>query len=126
MSIDNINRFEEVAAHYGVEFAKKQPRFEIVEEMQKLREWLDQNGIEWEDESDENFCYLWIVRTHFTYKDHHVSVVNGYGTYGGFNSFETDNEGLLEMMIGEIDENSENDPIGYLTADQVITYLEEL
>ena len=126
MSIDNINRFEEVSAHYGVEFAKKQPRFEIVEEMQKLREWLDQNGIEWKDISDEHFCYLWIVRTHFTYKDRHISVINGYGTYGGFNHFETDNKGLLEMMIGEIDENSVNEPIGYLTADQVITYLKEL
>ena len=94
--------------------------------MQKLREWLDQNGIEWKEKSDEDFCYLWIVRTKFTYKDRHVSVINGYGTYGGFNTLETDNEGLLEMMIGEIDENSANEPIGYLTADQVITYLEKL
>lgn len=95
------------------------PPFYICDEMKKLRKWLDKEGIEWEDNTEKNYCSGWMVRTYFTYKDNFVSVVNGYGSYGGFSSFHPKNEDLLEMMV------SENEPIGRLTADQVITYLEK-
>ena len=95
------------------------PPFYICDEMKKLREWLDKEGIKWEDATDKDYCFGWMARTHFTYKDNFVSVINGYGSYGGFSRFEPHNKDLLEMMIGE------NEPIGYLTADQVITNLEK-
>ena len=48
---------------------------EICEEMQKLRDWLDENGINWEDNSEELSRYdlvpeykMWIVRTQFKKK----------------------------------------------------------
>lgn len=116
MSIEN-KKLATVLLSSG--FAINCPSFYICDEMKNLREWLDKNGIKWEDKSDKDYCFGWMARTHFTYKDHFVSVVNGYGSYGGFNRFDP-NEDLLEMMIGE------NDPIGWLTADQVITYLEKL
>lgn len=64
---------------------------QVCKEMQKLRDWLDENKIPWEDVS-EDFCRfnlnkieheMWICRTHFNIKGHKVSVINGYGTYGG-------------------------------------------
>ena len=46
------------------------------------------------------------------------SVINGYGSYGGFNSFEKENQGLLEIWADlKINAGS---PEGYLTADEII------
>lgn len=69
----------------------------IVEEMKKFRELLDQNKIEWIDDSEAMDTELYICRTHP--KNHERwSVVNGFGTYGGYSMWEK-NEGLLEAMI---------------------------
>lgn len=83
------------------------------QEMIKLRQMLDNMGIEWEDVSckDVSSYYvtidLSIYRTHFEYKGRHISVITGHGTYGG-------NEGLLEMWDGN------GEPEGWLTAKKVI------
>lgn len=95
---------------------------EVVEEMKKLRELLDEKQIVWEDKSDvfgpsEMPCN-WICRTWFKYHGKRVSCINGLGTYGGYD-FEK-NRGLIEMMIW-----GEDDPIGYLTAENCIEILEK-
>lgn len=72
----------------------------IVEEMKKFRELLDQNKIEWIDDSEAMDTELYICRTHP--KNHkRWSVVNGFGTYGGYSMWEKKNEGLLEVMIDD-------------------------
>lgn len=52
----------------------------IVDEMKKFRELLDQNGIEWIDDSEALNTKYYICRTH----PKRWSVVNGFGTYGGY------------------------------------------
>lgn len=110
---------------------------EVCKEMQKLRDWLDENEICWEDVSEDfgkgipsEIDYeLWICRTHFEVKGHEISVINGYGTYGGYGIFSKDNQGLLETMGLWYGDDSVK---GYLTAEEVInkvkgfiSYLEE-
>lgn len=77
---------------------------EICEEMQKLRDWLDENKIEWEDHSetstDDKEYNPWICRTWFDIKNKRISVINGYYTYGGISIIDGKNEGLLEVMGG--------------------------
>lgn len=102
---------------------------QVCKEMQKLRDWLDENKIPWEDVS-EDFCRfnlnkieheMWICRTHFNIKGHKVSVINGYGTYGGYGIISEENQGLLETMglwYGK------DDVKGYLTAEEVINKIE--
>lgn len=69
----------------------------ICDEMKKFRELLDQNQIEWVDDSKELDTERYICRTHP--KNHkRWSVVNGFGTYGGYD-FDKKNEGLLEVML---------------------------
>lgn len=93
----------------------------MVEEMIKLREKLDDLKIEWVDKSFKSKFKMggkvYIDRIHFDYNDKHYSVINGYGTYGGYGINSNKNEGLLEMMIDS------NAPEGYLTADKVIEKL---
>lgn len=55
----------------------------IVDEMKKFRELLDKNGIEWVDDSEEERDDVWICRTHSKNHDR-WSVINGIGTYGGY------------------------------------------
>ena len=93
----------------------------IVEEMKKLREYLDDHKIQWKDDSSES-CGLWMCRTHFTVRKNFWSVINGYGSYGGFDTFSPKNKGLLELMTNEV---NGGEPVGYLTADEVIRYMEE-
>lgn len=119
---------------------------EVVAEMQKLRDELDKRGIKWFDKSDDwgkkmrqlvpeetpkfdNVVALWecewMVRTHFLFKGHSVSCINGFGSYGGMNIALNDdgeyfNYGLIEMMI------SGNDPVGYLTCEEVFSLLDNL
>ena len=88
----------------------------ICEEMQKLRDWLDDEGIEWYDDSDESEMF-WMARTKFAVNTTTFSVINGTGSYGGCVSWDSDNQGLLECMING------NEPYGYLTADEVIAYV---
>ena len=81
---------------------------EICEEMQKLRDWLDENGINWEDNSEDLSRHMpsdlvpeyemWIVRTQFKIKNDFISVINGHGTYGGYGIISEENQGLLEVM----------------------------
>lgn len=103
----------------------------LCKEMKKLRAELDKRGIPWTDNSkittDEelqrctrlyfslpaSYYDTSIYRTKFTYNGKQYSVINGYGTYGGYEPWNGKNNNLLEMMIDD------NDPIGWLTADDV-------
>lgn len=87
-------------------------------EMIKLRQMLNDRGIEWEDVSDVYPQFkFYIHRTHFTFDEIKYSVINGCGTYGGYDSFDHVNEGLLELMGGGI---NGGEPVGWLTAEQVL------
>lgn len=83
-------------------------KYSPCEEMVKLRNWLDQKKIKWWDLSDEKIC-----RTKFVVDGNVFSIVNGHGTYGHLN-------GLLEMMVLAV-----TGPIGWLTAQAVIDFIEE-
>ena len=92
----------------------------MVEEMIKLRKVLDNSNIEWEDKSEkwklEQGGSLGIDRTHFNYKGQKISVINGFGTYGGY-TFGNENKGLLELSMNG------REPIGNLTAREVVDEL---
>ena len=102
----------------------------MIEEMIKFRELLDDRNIEWTDESWN--CKLAmggeldIYRTHFVIKGHEFSVINGFGTYGGYFGNKEDNLGKLELMElgGGLYNNGET--VGHLFADDVIKELEEV
>lgn len=78
-------------------------------EMEVLRIFLSEEGIDWEDKSDQFIC-----RTKFVFRENHYSVINGLGTYGGQMNASEYNQGLLEVMIDD------NEPIGWQTAEQVV------
>lgn len=90
-------------------------KFYVCNEMQMFRNYLNESNIHWSDVSD-NLGEIWICRTHFNHDGNLVSVIHGYGTYGGFNHWETD-KGLLEVMIGS------NVPVGNLTAEEAVKYI---
>lgn len=93
----------------------------VCEEMQKLRDWLDQNSIQWSDVSDDFSDGCWICRTHFYIGVHKVSVINDNGTYGGFIcGKEQSNAGLLEVWA-----DRSGEPVGYLTAEDAIQLLKD-
>ena len=54
--------------------------------------------------------------------NHKISVVNGDGTYGGYSWFEPENKGSLEVMSNIL---NDGEPIGYLTADELIKILQD-
>ena len=94
----------------------------VCEEMQKLRQMFDAKKIKWIDKSEEmpsSSFTMWNCRTHFEYNGHYYSVINGFGTYGGWFGLnegvnESENMGLLELAEGY-------DVIkGWITAEQVI------
>ena len=99
--------------------------FEICEEMKKLRNLLDEKNIKWTDATEEMSDLVKIARTHFEYKGYKVSVVNGFGTYGGWSGAnigadeEKDNLGLLECYIPYA-----GDLCGWLTAEEVMKFIE--
>ena len=109
----------------------------MCEEMKKLRNKLDRMGIAWEDRSDirsderikyqsehgipEEFADLSIFRTHFLYKGVHFSVINGWGTYGGYDAYTDTNAGLLEVMYSD-----KEIVVGCLTADAVISLMKSI
>lgn len=67
---------------------------------------------------------MWICRTHFEFKGLKISVINGFGTYGGWfgvnpGMTEDENMGLLEIMI----EDSEQ--VGWLKAENIMEILGE-
>jgi len=96
----------------------KYPDFYVCDEMKSLREKLDEMKISWKDCSDKLKDGGWICRTHFYYKGRRWSVIHGYSSYGGYN-FHVQDEKLLELY------DNKNSPIGWLTADKVISILEE-
>lgn len=91
--------------------------FRVCEQMSKLRQMLNEKGVHWEDHSQESENF-WICRTRFKHKGVEVSVINGFGTYGGFNIVNPNNMGLLEMWI-----QSESNPEGFLSAKQIMEKL---
>lgn len=67
---------------------------------------------------------MWFCRTHFEYKGIEWSVINGFGTYGGWfganpGATEENNMGLLELW-----EHS-SDPKGWLRAEDVMKEIEK-
>lgn len=100
----------------------------VCNEMQQLRNLLDEKNIPWEDCSEdmthaENWP-MWFCRTHFEYKGIKWSAINGFGSYGGWHGLnpgntEKENLGLLELW------NHESEPKGYLTADDVMKEIEK-
>lgn len=94
----------------------------ICKEMNKLRQYLDDKGIKWKDESIE-LLNLWICGTHFEINNCIWLVTNGYGTYGGWKGIEESNENLLELKTNAVNNGY---LVGWLTADNVIGYIEEL
>lgn len=99
----------------------------VCEQMQQLRNLLDEKNIPWEDHSEDETrdkdWPMWFCRTWFEYKGIKWSVINGFGTYGGWfganpGASEEENLGLLELW------NHESDPKGYLTADDVMKEIE--
>ena len=89
----------------------------MVAEMHKLRQLLNESGIAWEDCSTGPDVYLPIDRTHFEHGGFSWSVVNGYGSYGGWDYMRTKNEGFLEVMSNAL---NDGDPLGWLTAEEVM------
>lgn len=86
----------------------------ICEEMQLFREALDARGVEWVDRSD--YGGQPITRTHFVVDGQKWSVINGYGTYGGYIPGLYENRGLLEVYALE----SNEEETGWLTAAEAI------
>lgn len=100
----------------------------VCDEMKKLRQMLDEKNIPWHDASDvmseSKDWPMWICRTHFEYEGVKISVVNGFGTYGGWyganpGMTEDKNMGLLEIMI------EDNEPVGWLKAEDIMKILRE-
>lgn len=95
----------------------------ICKEMQALRDWLDGHGIAWQDRSDpsEKFTgdFYGTARTKFKIGSTEYSVINGFGTFGGHNGYDLKDQGLLELMIDW------SEPIGYLTATDIIKMIGE-
>lgn len=89
-------------------------KFEIVPEMRIFRDMLEELKVDWVDASDRGD--LPICRTHFWHNNNRWSVINGFGSYGGYYHGEC-NKGLLEIY----DWNSE--PTGYLTAKEAIAII---
>lgn len=87
----------------------------MVREFKKFIEELEKRGIEYTDRSDKNNLYK-IDRIRFKYEGYEWSVINGYGTYGGFISFDANNQGLLE--IWKI--YSGEEPIGFLRCHEAV------
>lgn len=88
--------------------------------MKKNIPWHDASEIM----SESKEWPVWICRTHFEHKGLKISVVNGFGTYGGWagaNSGmeEDENMGLLEIMI------EDNDPVGWLKAEDIMEVMGE-
>ena len=105
----------------------------VCAEMQKLREWLDEKNIKWEDRS-QDWSHLtgaiyksmpshWMVRTHFFINDNLVAIINGFGTIGGYHFQEEENEGLLQFCSALY---NHGESIGSLNADSVIEIIEGL
>lgn len=87
--------------------------FPVTDEMNRFINLLNQNDIEWFDNSD---CFF--RRTHIPVNDKIVSVIIGYTSYGS-------DEGLLEISVPDSEYEE-----GYLTAEeameQVTAYIQRV
>ena len=91
-----------------------------MEEMEKLRKALDEAGIEWTDHSAlEPISNKALTRTRFFVDGKLWSVVHGRGTYGGIDWNDKDH-GLLEAWQIGGEGSKEEEPEGWLTAEQVL------
>lgn len=99
----------------------------VCKEMQKLRDWLDENGIEWIDDSLDmpniKLMNFWICRTHFELCGYEWSVINGCGTWGGFRTYAGYNMGLLEVKTNYINGGQ---PKGFMIFEDVLEFMERL
>lgn len=100
-------------------------RVEVCEEMKKLRKWLDEQGIQWFDDSDDPEIIgkkYQICRTKFEIGNYDFSVIHGFGTYGGkwYYDGEFFDKDLLECRSGN------HEPVGWLTAEDVIERIKEM
>lgn len=98
----------------------------MTEELIKLKKYLDDRKIEYKDMSDSQIFITYkkdpygIDRIQLTIKGIKLSIINGFGTYGGIPYLNAPNYGYLEMMINE------EEPIGWLKASDVIKKIESL
>lgn len=90
----------------------------MTEEMETLRDMLDEEQIEWQDASSLD-AYP-VHRTHFRHRGFKWSVIHGYGTFGGINPLTRKDVGLLELMSDAV---NDGDPIGWLTAEEAMEYV---
>ena len=90
----------------------------MTHEMKLLREMLDAEHIEWHDASSETLGLV-IHRTHFDHRGYWWFVIHGFGTYGGPSRLY-DDKGLLELMSDAV---NKGEPIGFLTAKEVMEYV---
>lgn len=88
----------------------------MVSEMIKLRELLNRNSIQWHDNSEKDSIFF-MDRTLFWYRDYKWSIINGYGSYGGYDPLRNINYGQLELMSNAV---NGGEPVGELTADEAI------
>lgn len=93
----------------------------MCEEMIKLREWLDEQEIDWFDDSCTLDTLFFMYRTKFYIDGNSFSVINGVGSYGGCVDVNAKNLGLLECWVYE-----KGAPKGYLTAEDVIRMVEDV
>ena len=90
----------------------------MTKEMELFRKMLDDNGIEYDDNSEHGLFP--ITRTQFDYRGYWWSVIHGYGTFGGYSSFRRRDDGLLELMSDAV---NGGEPVGYLTAKEAFDYV---
>ena len=91
--------------------------------MLKLRKLLTEQGIDWHDASTPpDYPLIKIDRTHFEYRGYNWSVINGFGSLGGYDLIRKKNTGLLEVMSAAV---NDGEPIGYLKAKDVMRFILE-
>lgn len=105
----------------------------VCEEMGKIRAWLDERNIKWEDRSQDwseltgaiykSMPSHWMVRTHFYINDCLVAIINGYTTMGGYLFHENENEGLLQLTSARY---NHGEAIGHLSAEDVEKIIGEI
>lgn len=122
-------KFAKAAKEFGMRKSVKAPDEPKVPEpilfpspeMERLRMLLDYNGYDWYDKSDNKIPEMAIERTHLYFGEVLCSIIHGYGTYGGYNTYTGHDEGLLELMCEKV---NGGEPIGELTADEAIVIIE--
>lgn len=118
---ETVKKIREVVQKYS---ATKVGKVEYpCKEMAQLRNYLDYLGIDWEDNSSTGSLDVVVERTRFEIRGSLVSIIHGYGTYGGYDVYSQRDEGLLEIMT-ELYNNGE--PEGSLSAEEVGTIVHNL